>query len=508
MAAEDAKVLEADVIVVGGGTAGAVVAARLAENGDEVLVLEAGPDLGAFGDIRWPEDLLDATRMGKSYDWGFDSGSTYGDKVMPFERSRVIGGCSVHNGAVQTWGHRADYDSWCAAGNPGWSTDDLLPLFARASERLRVHTYASTDLTPWQESWYSAGPSVGLPMLADLNDLDETVGIAPESVNIIDGVRFNNAFGYLDPVRHLPKLRILGDAMVDRVIVQGGATVGVIYEFEGEQREARAPRVVLACGTFCTPAVLLRSGVGAAAQLARFEIPVVADLPGVGENLHDQPFVLLSWQGSDRMSRAMRTARNDGWAPDEQVMAKAASRFDPDLFDIHLLPFSPTQRSDGRLWNAGAGCLQPASRGGVTLASASASVLPLVDHGFYTDPEGHDIAVLADGIGILRELAASAGLAALLGGEAWAGADLATDAEIAGYLTTHVDSYWHPVGTAKMGPATDPLAVVDARGEVYGVRGCFVADCSLMPAVPRATTAMPATVIGERVAEILIAESR
>jgi len=498
------RVLEADVIVVGGGTAGAVVAARLAERGHEVLVLEAGPDLGPFGDPRWPEDLLDATRLGVSYDWGFDSGDTIAGSRMRFERSRVIGGCSVHNGAVQTWGHRADYDGWAAAGNPGWSTDELLPHFEQASERLRVHTYEPTELTPWQEGWYSAGPSVGLPQLADLNDLDETVGIAPESVNIVDGVRFNSAFAYLDPARALPNLRILGDALVDRVIVEGGRAVGVVYRCEDEEREARAPRVVLAGGTFCTPAVLLRSGIGAPEQLARFGIPVVAALPGVGGNLHDQPFVLLSWEGSEAMTAAMTTARAAGWAPDEQVMAKAASRFDPALFDIHLLPFSPTQGHEGRLWNAGAGCLQPLSRGSVTLASVDPEVLPVVDHRFYSDPEGHDLAVLADGLALLRDLASVPTLAPIVGREIGAIAALESDAEIAAYLRSHVDSYWHPVGTATMGPASDPLAVVDARGEVHGVSGCFVADCSLMPAVPRATTAMPATVIGERVAHLLI----
>ncbi|EHN11930.1 Choline dehydrogenase [Patulibacter medicamentivorans] len=496
---------EAELIVVGGGTAGAVVAARLAERGVDVLLLEAGPDPGPLGDPRWPADLVDATRLGHSCDWGFDSGDSYPDQTIRFERSRILGGCSTHNGAVQTWGHRRDYDDWAAAGNPGWATDDLLPLFRRASEQLRVTTYAIDELTPWQEAWRAAGPAVGLPQLADLNDLDETVGFAPESVNVVEGgVRFNNAFAYLDPVRGRPNLRIVGDALVDRLLVEDGRAVGVVVRHGGAPVEVRAARTVLAGGTFCSPAVLLRSGVGPAADLRALGIPVVADRPGVGANLHDQPFVLLTWEGSDEIARAMDAAAARGWAPDEQVMAKAASSFDPGLFDLHLLPYSPTHIGDGRTWHAGAGCLLPRSRGRVALVDRDPETLPTVDHGFLTDEQGHDVRVLAEGVALLRELAAQPQLARLLGRERTPGPATASLAEIEAHLRHNIDSYWHPVGSCRMGPAGDPTAVVDARAEVHGLPGCFVADCSLMPTIPRATTAMPATVIGERVAELLL----
>jgi choline dehydrogenase len=496
-----------DIIVVGGGTAGAAVAARLAEQGLEVLVLEAGPDPGPLGDPRWPGDLVDATRLGTSYDWGFDSGATYTDQVVRFERSRVLGGCSAHNGAVQTWGHRRDYDDWAAAGNPGWATDDLLPLFHRASTQLRVVTYAHSELTPWQEAWFEAGPSVGLPHLADLNGLDETTGVAPESVNIVDGVRFNSAFAYLDPVRTNTNLTIVGDALVDRLLVRDGRTIGVVVEYGGQSVPVHAELVVLAGGTYCTPAVLLRSGVGPASPLRALDIPVVVDLPGVGANLHDQPFALLTWQGTDAMARAMTARATTGWAPDEQVMAKAASSFDPDVFDLHLLPYSPTHLGSARTWHAGAGALLPRSRGQVTLTDRNPAVLPTVDHRFLTDPEGHDLAVLIEGIGMLREIAARPSMRAALGAETTPGlAGVTSASEIAEYLRRHVDNYWHPVGTCRMGPATDPTAVVDHLGRVHGLSGCVVADCSLMPTVPRATTAMPAVVIGERVAEIVLAE--
>jgi choline dehydrogenase len=482
--------------VVGGGTAGAAIAARLAEAGRDVLVLEAGPDPGPFGDPRWPADLLDATRLGTSYDWGFDSGSTYADQLVRFERARVLGGCSVHNGAVQTWGHRLDYDAW---GAQGWSTDELLPFFERASAQLRVRTHELDELTPWQRAWYDAGPEVGLPHLRDLNGLDETVGIGPESVNVVDGVRWNSAFAYLDPLRKLPNLTIAGDALVGRLRLDGARVTGVELTGGGI---VETELVVLAGGTYCTPAVLLRSGVGPAEDLLALGIDVAVDLPGVGANLHDQPMVAARWEGSPELAAAMDEAAAQGWTPDEQVLAKARSSHEHDAFDLHLLPYSPTQPE--RRWIAAAGALLPRSRGRVSLVSRDPEVLPHVDHGFLADPEGHDLAVLAEGLALMRELAATPGLRRLLGRELAPGPAVTSEAEVAAYLRAHIDNYWHPVGTCKLGPADAPAAVADERGRVHGVDGCLVADCSLIPTVPRATTALPAVVVAERVASFLL----
>jgi choline dehydrogenase len=493
---------EADTVVVGGGTAGCVVAARLAEAGVDVLVLEAGPDYGPRGDPRWPADLLDGTRLPGSHDWGYDSGDQY-DEVVTFNRARVVGGCSDVNGTTQTWGHRADYDGWESAGNPGWGTDELLPLFEIATTQMRVTTYGAEQLTPWQEAWYEAGPAVGLPQLPTLNDVDERHGVAPESVNVVDGIRYNAAFAYLDPVRSLANLTVLGDALVDRVIVHAGRARGVVMHHRGDVVEVGAHRVVVAAGAYNSPTLLMRSGIGTPAELAALEIPVVCAVDGVGKNLHDQPFVLMSWAGTDRLHQRMDAARRLGWTPDEQVMAKASSPFERVGFDTHLLPYSPTHLGDGKRWSAGAAALLPRSRGTLTLTSRDPEAKPIIDHRFLTDPDDHDTAVLVHGVMLLRELASKPGIAELVGAEVTPGCDVRSRAEIAAWIHRHPDNYWHPVGTLKMGPASDPTAVVDHRGQVHGVEGLHVADCAIMPVIPRATTAMPAVVIGERIARFL-----
>lgn len=497
---------EVEYVVVGGGTAGNVVAARLAEAGRDVLVLEAGPDFGPEGDPRWPADLVDATRLGTSHDWGYDSADTYPGRVG-FDRARAIGGCSDVNGCTQTWGHRRDYDAWAEAGLPGWSMDELLPLFAEATRRMRVRLYDADELTPWQHAWYSAAPAVGMPSVADLNDVDTAAGFAPEAVNVRDGVRVNTAFAYLDPVRSLANLRIVGDALVESVVVEGAVAVGVVVHHRGERRVVRAATVVLAGGAYNSPTILLRSGIGPASQLAPLGIPLTAHLPGVGENLHDQPFLLMSWEGSVAMTSAMERARESGWAPDEQAMGKLASSHEREAFDLHFLPYSPTHGSERKRWSIGTSALLPRSRGFVRLRSADPEAAPTIDHRFLSDPEGIDAAMLAEGAEILRTLARAPEIAPLVGAEIHPGPETFGRAELLAHLYRHPDNYWHPVGTCRMGPADDAMAVVDARARVHGVSGLRVADASIMPRIPRATTAMPTVVIGERVARMLLEDA-
>jgi choline dehydrogenase len=230
----------------------------------------------------------------------------------------------------------------------------------------------------------------------------------------------------------------------------------------------------------------------------------VQHLPGVGENLHDQPFLLMSWEGSDEMTRDMERARDAGWAPDEQAMGKAASSFENEAFDLHFLPYSPTHLAGSKRWSVGLSALLPRSRGWVRLRDADPDSTPIIDHRFLTDPEGVDVSILAEGAGLLRELAASPALASRVGREIHPGPGTLDPAALRAHIYAHPDNYWHPVGTCRMGVAGDPLAVVDARARVHGIAGLRIADCSIMPTVPRATTAMPAIVMGEKVARMLL----
>src|ERR1700688_203418 len=190
----------ADTVVIGGGTAGAAIAGLLAEDSAQpVLLLEVGPDYGPFAAGRWPAELINAGAIQTTHDWGYHSGELYAPRVITYERARVIGGCSSHNGCAAIWGSSVDYDGWAALGNPGWSTDELRPLFQAASERLRVRIPAPTEITPFQRIAMDAAADAGIPRVADLNNLDENIGRAPSPANIVNGVRFNTAFAYLDP---------------------------------------------------------------------------------------------------------------------------------------------------------------------------------------------------------------------------------------------------------------------------------------------------------------------
>src|SRR6188474_2189263 len=213
-----AEHFDADTVVIGGGTAGAAVAARLVQGRSQtVLLIESGPDYGAFFERGWPDPLLDARSLPGGHDWGYVSGASTGRPEHPLERARVIGGCSSHNGCAAIWGSRVDYDHWAALGNPGWSADELLPYFKLANETLRVKRISTSEITPWQQACLETAPKIGIPQVDDLNNLDEDIGMSTSPVNIVDGVRWNTAFAYLDPLRGNDCLTIRSQMQVDRL---------------------------------------------------------------------------------------------------------------------------------------------------------------------------------------------------------------------------------------------------------------------------------------------------
>ena len=236
------SVIEAELVVIGGGSAGAALAGRAVEAGREVVLVEAGPDYGPFGDPRWPGDLLDARALALSHDWGYREGR------WTFERARVIGGCSSHNGAIAAVGHRSDYDAW---GLPGWSGTDVEPIFARVVERLRVRAYERSEAVPFHEHCLVAAEALGWTMASDLCDLDANDSFGLETVNVVGTTRWNTAFAYLDPIRTSERFRIVDRTSVDRIVATD-AGVRVLASRLGEPLELLAGTLVLSAGVYGT----------------------------------------------------------------------------------------------------------------------------------------------------------------------------------------------------------------------------------------------------------------
>jgi choline dehydrogenase len=262
---------------------------------------------------------------------------------------------------------------------------------------------------------------------------------------------------------------------------------------------------VLTAGTYGTPAILLRSGIGPPHDLERLGIDVVLDLPGVGGNLHDHPMAELDFTGSPELSGALADASSRGFVPEEQTLAKLRSSHCREAFDLHLAPVAavrPDSLLAGRVLLAVA-CMTPRSRGRLSLASSDPERMPLIDHGYLSDQDGSDLAVLADGVRIARGIAAREPLASLIGSEIGALTGLDDHELAAGIRRTH-GHYYHPVGTARMGGADDPQAVCDGSGRVHGLEQLWVGDCALIPTIPRANTNIPAVVVGARVAQALL----
>lgn len=490
-----AEIRSTEVVVVGGGSAGAVVAGRLAAAGTDVVLVEAGPDYGPRVDGRWPAEILDATALATTHDWGYGSGPIDGRAGWTWERARIMGGCSAHNGAIAAVGHRADYDAW---GVPGWSTDDLRPRFATALDALRVRAYTPDEAGPFHARCLDAARSAGWHIASDLCDLDANESFGLETVNVVDGVRWNTAFAYLDPVRGSGHLAIADRSVVDR-IEETAQGVLVHTVTDGTRGTFGADMVVVAGGVYGTPAILQRSGIGDPDRLRSVGVEPVVESPLVGTNLHDHPMVNAGRELAPDLRRAIAEATARGFVPEEQTLGKACSSLATDgLFDLHLFPVcasTQTSLTGGRALVEVA-CMTPRSRGTVHITSPDPDARLDIDHRYLTDPDDHDLRVLSDGLAMAEALLAQPALADVLvpGPE--------RDRSPAA-IRRDVMHYYHPVGTAPLG--TDPAtSVCDPSGRVHGTERIVVGDVALMPQVPRANTNIPAVVIGEHVAAMLL----
>ncbi len=469
-----------DVAVVGGGTAGCVLAARLSEDPDRrVCLVEAGPDYGPRSSGAWPADLLDPRSLTFTHDWG-----TGGEDDRSLG-ARVIGGCSTHNACMAVIGTPDDYDEW----GPDWGYAVMERHLRRARETLRVHPANTAEPAPLHVAFLEAAREAGLPALDDPDDPSQPVGASSLPSNVVEATRWSTSFAYLDAARGRPNLVIRPDTPVDRLALDGARTTGVLAA-SGERIEADT--VVLTAGAYFTPTILLRSGIGPAAELARHGIPIVSALP-VGELLLDHHGTGLQWEPTGLLSRSTAEhVRRTGPLFGPHALVKAASGgCAPGSWDLHLLSWVDEGNGPGQ-YEASVAVfhMKPRSAGRIRLRSRDPRALPDVERGMLRDPA--DLPVIVEGLELARSLAEQAPLRHLLGPETVPGRE-----PLETYVRRSVRNYFHPAGTCGVG------RVVDTRGRVVGVDGVIVADASIMPTIPRANTNVTTVAIAERLAETI-----
>lgn len=527
---------EADYVVVGGGSAGAIVARRLAESGARTVLLEAGgPDRTPL--VRKPGLIAvfhNIPQLKKKLDWGYYSvpqTSALGRRV-PQTRGKVLGGSSSINGMLFVRGNPKNYDDWADEGCKGWSFQEVLPSFKRmeswegGESDLRggagpVRVTRQSDLTPASEKFIAAlADTAGVPVIDDYNGPSQE-GAAVFQQSAHGGLRYSSSVAYLDDP--LPNLEVRTGATVTRVVIDAGRATGVEVVTENGPQIVRAAReVVLSAGVFGSAQILMLSGVGPADHLRGHGIDVRADL-AVGDNLHDHVFVPMTYLTEEARNRgtapyfargvAKEYLRGGSWVARtvfEAVGFVRSSRAGavPDI-QVHALPWSypfPNQDAPVRhkvdkrpALTVMPTLIYPQSRGTVRLASADPTAAPLIDPGYLK--ERADREVLLEGIRLVREVMASRGMAAGVTGELSPGPEFTSEAAMERELPNRATSVYHPVGTCRMG--VDERAVVDPQLRVRGVEGLRVADASVMPSITGGNTNAPAMLIGEHCASLM-----
>ncbi len=512
-----------DVVIVGAGTAGCVLASRLTENPDvSVLLIEAGPRSRKL-EITIPAAFSKLYRT--KLDWGDSTvpQPALDGREIVFPRGRALGGTAAMNAMMVLRGHPSDY-AWDADGCPGWSWATAEPAFRRSAEG-PFPLAEQRDPSILTEAFVHAAQACGIPASDDLNGADNA-GVRLVPVSQRRGRRFSVADGYLRPARRRPNLTVVTEALVTRVIVEGRHARGVAYRLHGEtgeDDEALAGREVILCaGAIGSPHLLQLSGVGPRQPLERVGVPPVHELPGVGANLLDHLAggLFAHTRGVETLASAESVRNLITWAvrgrgPLTSNVGEAAAflRTRPQLAapDLELL-FAPVlfeeeglkQPTEDGLTLATV-LLRPKSSGTVELRSSNPLDPPAIDPRYLTDPGGEDLKALLHGLRLARRILAQEPLAGLVAAELLPGKEAQSDEALIAHIRATSQTLYHPIGTCRMG--TDPLAVVDPELRVRGIEGLRVVDASVMPRLPSGHTNWPTVMIAERAAE-LIASSR
>jgi choline dehydrogenase len=507
--------MEFDDIIVGGGSCGAVLAARLSQDpARSVALLEAGPDYPTLE--LTPTDLRDSWRMSlREHDWGFSAEALSG-RTIPYPRGRVIGGSSAVNATIALRGVPEDYDEWARLGNDAWGWAEVLPYFRRLEDDpegddalhgrggpLTIQRWRRDELIPTQRAFLEACRHLGFSEVADQNHPQASgVGAFPQGRR--GRLRMSTAIAYLLPARRRLNLTIRPRCLVDRVLLAGGRAIGVeLASGQGRER-LYGRRVTLAAGAIGSPAILARSGIGPKDALRELGIEPVLELPGVGAGLADHPVT--------RLLLVPRAGSCDPQTPLAQVLLRYTAPGSDEFNDMQQVIFSHVDVAGlgGQQALAAVGAPlaiglpvaleRPRARGRLSLASRDPRVQPVIELDFASDPE--DLRRLVEGVRLAWHIAHQPELArhferiALLTEQA-----MSSDEAVATYVRATVATQFHPCGTARMGPADDALAVVDQHCRVRTIEALRVVDASVMPTIPRANINLTCIMIAEHASD-------